>query len=832
MSRFFLGLVLSAAALSAVVSVSAPSASAAPLEEKKPQLVRWTAAEDADASIPHVLSVLSSQLKRPLTLEDFIVAEDRDLAFNHYKRLVQVVDGIPVRGRSLRIWTELGSDRTVQVEALLEPALQITALRQGLLGDSGIFGEGATSPQELRLAFTSERTTALVRKTLAAAAKKRGTPGSDDTFIRSLTWNDEFQDGELFRFIRVKGKRGTHHFAFNLRTRRITSREYREFPQQDGLSKDGPLAEITLPVDVFPIYEETDDLRPQGRVRATLKHILPRVPDIAAVANGDIYASLRSQRYLEDKLDPTLGATEAGRAQGYWSPAYIKAQAERIRDSLPLTDNTFAKGLMLQGRYATINIHPDAFEKFGLPGPVGFQKQVSAAYFPNWIDSLVDGKTVSEYVPMGSIAGKPLRSAYESLQRPATRTPEHDATVYMSDGFDELQVYYAIDTLFEELHSRGFRDPELATRPFNAFLYNPDIAYRDNAFYTDDTINFTTYSGKTQNMARDNSTIWHELGHGIMDRLMGDAIELADTGGLSEGMADFVAQIIVQAVTGGAQFEGLESFRILNNTGFYLTNEVHDDGEAYGGTMNDFMSAAIARDGRIGLDKVTDVVLEAMRLTRDYPGLTAPDWFNHILFADSLGRPGLRQPGELKELLLKALAGRNFRLDGGAPAALALVNVGTAGAPGQEVVAGTPGSRQQPITVNLKKEELQSFQLTAQLTNSDSFAFRFPVRVEVEFHKGALQGAIHWVGEEKGPQTYTLNTPEELANIPLTITGTCDSVNRADGSCVDYAYVQVWNNGDTGRPTAGTQARPIAKKRFYLRVVNPVAPGTPAAPRT
>jgi hypothetical protein len=75
-------------------------------------------------------------------------------------------------------------------------------------------------------------------------------------------------------------------------------------------------------------------------------------------------------------------------------------------------------------------------------------------------------------------------------------------------------------------------------------------------------------------MARDNTTIWHELGHGVMDRMMGDHIELADTGGLSEGMADFVAQLVVNDVTGGTDFPGKYAMRIFNNTGYYLTNEV------------------------------------------------------------------------------------------------------------------------------------------------------------------------------------------------------------------------------------------------------------------
>src|SRR5205807_5683259 len=143
--------------------------------------------------------------------------------------------------------------------------------------------------------------------------------------------------------------------------------------------------------------------------------------------------------------------------------------------------------------------------------------------------------------------------------------------------------------LFASLQPRGFKDPELSTRPFHAYLYDPDVAMRDNAYYTADTINFTTYSPKELNYARDNTTIWHELGHGIMDRLMGDFIQLADTGGLSEGMADFVAAMVISDVTDNVPFPGYRDFRIVNKTAFFVANEVHDDGEAYGGAMKDFL---------------------------------------------------------------------------------------------------------------------------------------------------------------------------------------------------------------------------------------------------
>jgi hypothetical protein len=358
--------------------------------------------------------------------------------------------------------------------------------------------------------------------------------------------------------------------------------------------------------------------------------------------------------------------------------------------------------------------------------------------------------------------------------------------------------------MFESLRASGFTDPELSTRPFHAFLYNPDISYRDNAFYTDDTINFTTYSAKSPNMARDNTTIWHELGHGVMDRMMGDHIELADTGGLSEGMADFVAQLVVNDVTGGTDFPGKYAMRIFNNTGYYLTNEVHDDGEAYGGSMNDILQSAMAKYGREGLKKITDLTMETMRLTRNHPGLTAVDWFQHMLFADELGRKGVRGPGELKEMIIKALNGRNFNMDGSASALLTVKNGSS------EVTSSGPGSRINPIKVSLNEQKSAEFNLDISVKNSATYKFKFPVTVKVNYSGGALEGGVHWLNEEAGNLTYVLNSDSDVAKFTVGTDGKCDEVNRPDGSCVDYVYVQIWNQGENNKPQA--------KKRFYLRV--------------
>jgi hypothetical protein len=291
-----------------------------------------------------------------------------------------------------------------------------------------------------------------------------------------------------------------------------------------------------------------------------------------------------------------------------------------------------------------------------------------------------------------------------------------------------------------------------------------------------------------------------------MDRLMGDNIMLADTGGLSEGMADFVAAMVIRGVTKGKAFPGSDEFRIINKTGFFLTNEVHDDGEAYGGAMKDFMDAVIARDGQKGLRKVTDVILEAMRLTRDHPALTAKDWFDHIIFADSLGRPGVRKPGELQSLLVSAIDGRNFKLDGSPTAYFKLMNETNK----TEVVAKAPGSRDHEIPLALAATATAHFDLSASLKSSDQYQFQYPVTVQVSFNGGPLQGAVHWVGEEQGPKTYVLNSESEVASIPVDVSGKCDSINREDGTCSDFVYVQILDPKDPKHPHA--------KKRFYVRV--------------
>lgn len=741
--------------------------------------LRWTSKDAVGPDLSPILEQINQELGTGLGVWDYVLLEDRDLATSHFQMWTQVSQDLPIQGAAVRIWTDRETGASLQIEARVETQPMPSA-------------RFLARPQ---LRIRSQET---AQKAILKSLQTKKFEGDTDAAIRSLKTQDEWRDQEPIRVARIRARRGEHTIVASLRTGRIVSHTYRPFSKADGLRIVN--GEYTLPAQVFPIYEETyEEQKLQPRVSAELRYLKSEAPRVTE----DPYASLRSTNYYFSKFDPLLAQFDLGRQQGYWSSAELKALGDSLREYLPVASNTFSSGVVLEGRYATVSLHPDVASLSGL----NFKPEMSASLHFRFKDALNNGMPDYELVPGASLLGRPILSISDVWNRPAVKDPQNNPARYINDGFDEIQVYYAITRLFDSLHAMGFTDPELSTRAFHAFLYDPDIAMRDNAYYADDTINFTTYTPGTPNMARDNPTIWHELGHGVMDRLMGQWITLSDTGGLSEGLADFIAALVLDDVTSSAPFEGEQDFRILNRIGFNLTNEVHDDGEAYGGVMYDVMKAAIAREGKVGLYKVADLTLEAMRLTRNHPGLTANDWFNHMLFADELGRSGVRIPGELSPLILQALASRNFSLTGEAVAEFSLrVN-------GAEVTATAPGSRDAPITVRIAPWETYATDLAVSFRGTAVYPFNGPMTVRAYFESGPLQGAIDWRGATQEPLEFAITQEGQDVRIPLQVSGNCDEVNRPDGSCVDYVYLQLMD------PSRSTD-KPIAKKRFYLRIRN------------
>lgn len=729
--------------------------------------VRWTGQEDTNSQFDHILSLVNQKTGLNLKTEDFSLIEERPLATSRFTMYGQKSGDFPIRGQVIRVWSRLDNQQTIQVEAHVDEPVP----------------EGTIRLWSNRAALDSKTTLRLVKNAISKS--------SDDTEIQDVRWKDEWLNRQLVRTVRVKARRGYHRISIAISNGRIVEAIYQPFPFSDAYTN--------VPALIYPLWEEYENVPAnlEGRLASELKFIKKEVRQ----AGENPYEALQNEmKYLESMFDPIKGLTEEGRKEGFWAMTYVKNQASQIYEKLPLVSNSFKKGAILEGKYTTVNFHPSVLKLSG----INFALKRSSQFRPNWV--VIDQETeMMEMIPESGILGRPLKSAQDAYSRVARRLPDHSVVDYINDGFDEVQVYWAVTQLFESLRPMGFTDPELSTRPFHAYLYDTDISMRDNAYYTDDTINFTTYSSHTHNMARDNTTIWHELGHGLMDRLMGDYLTLADTGGLSEGIADFVADLVIRDVTKGQDFVGSEQLRILNRTGFNLTNESHDDGEAYGGTLHDILAKVMQQDGLLGLKKVTDLTLEAMRLTRNHPELTANEWFSHMLFADELGNLPLRRPGEMRAIIEEALAGRNFSLEGLAPAEFKLMN-------GEHEIDSTGfGSRAQPIPVKLTAQESKDFRLRVQLKSSETYSFKYPVVIKVQLRQGPIQGAIRWKNESDEPHEYVLRDEKDTALIPLSVGGTCDEVNRPDGSCVDYAYVQIWNNGE--------KEEAQAKKRFYLRVI-------------
>lgn len=748
---------------------------------------RWTLFDsDTNPQFDHILARLNKTFGTQLAPGDFLLLEETGLAQKHFKYYIQIAGEIPIRKTSIRIWTHAQTGNLIQLEAALEtelpkPPQVLRSGRSALLSN-----------------FTIESSNSLAMR----AAEKR-VRSDEDSLIRSISASTLWDKGLLVRVIKITSRRGMHDLVVSLSTLKVLEHRYREFPNGETHTPQKDENEFSVQAQVFPIYEETYE---KNLLQKTVPAELKYVKKSTARVVSDPYLSLRDNKYFEDKYDSLLGMTEFGRKQGYWSDVFVKKLGAKILKDLPKSENSFQSGgAILEGRYATISLHPDVKIKFS---GIEFELGVSPQLRFDWRQTQVGDTPMWEMLPISGLIGKVLHSPLDAFNRPAIKDPDNNPVKYINEGFDEIQVYYAVTAFMESLQAMGFTDPELSTRPFNAFLFDPEISMADNAYYTSDTINFTTYTKGTPNMARDNPTIWHELGHGIMDRLMGDFISLADTGGLSEGMADFLAALVLADLTQNQPFDGWLDFRIINKIGFNLTNEVHDDGEAYGGAMKDLLDASIQKHGQLGVFKVTDLTLEAMRLSRNHPGLTANHWFDQMLFADQMGQPGVRDPGEMKELIFQALNGRNFNFDFDKPVADFSLKFGE-----QEVSAGAPGSRERPIAISIGETEKSQHSLDISLRSSETFPFRYPVQVGVQLRKGPLQGAIHWEGEENEPLYYTINTEEDALKLDLTIHGKCDLVNRDDGSCVDFAYIKIWNQG-----TDPKAANPIAKKRFYLRL--------------
>ena len=726
------------------------------------------------ADIEVMIQKASTDTNVAFSLNDFHKIEDREMATSRFQMYVQHNNLIPVARTAIRIWSDKKTNELIRAEMHLSENSKRFEKLLTQKYHKARFSPGAFKSKKLSKAISD------------LVAKEVGSHASDNRVL-SMKFKDQWSNGELVREVEVRGRRGIHTITISLLKNVILEKSYSEFPQVERFH--------SMKANVFPMYEEVELTGEKLPYEVKeLKFISTQLPDGGELPLGEY----THKTFSENLYNPILAETEVGQQNDIWSEASIRRGLEKTQAQLPLRTNTLGNGLLLQGKYATINLHPAAkgFKD------INFPLKASVNHILSWGQ---DESGSWEAKAVSGLYGKTINSEEELLARVPERLPDHDATAYINSGFDEVQVYYGVTVLMDALSEMGFEDPELSTKPFHAFLFDPDISMKDNAYYYDNTINFTTYNPGSPNLARDNPTIWHELGHGVMDRLMGAHLLFGDGksyGGLSEGMADFLAKIVVEHQTSGADFPGKNDFRIINNTGFYLTNEYHDEGEAYGGAMNDMLDSVLAKEGREGLYDFTDLTLEAMRLSRNHPALSPRLWFENMLYADELGSE-VRDPGQYKQVILESLKSRNFAFAAEFKPAVMKVT-----SENGELTSSSPASRDRPL-MSCGLDGYVSHDLKVELKAGDASFIKFPATVKVEYKKGALQGAIKWVGEEVNPTVYTVNSESELLTVPLKASMECETVNQPDGSCKDYAYLQIFNAGEK---------KPIAKKRFYLQL--------------
>jgi len=725
----------------------------------------------AGTSSAQVISLVNARVGANFKAADFTLVERTTLATSNFEMLVQMRAGKPIAGTRLRIWkNKLGqiivAEAHVDKPSLLNGFGLIAKSSERFLQKNYLENEANLAKQEQ-----------LVRQVIA---------GHHDASVTSFEHEDLWQDTNFVRVFTGTGQRGTHSVSYLHSAAKVIATSYREHHQ----------AELP-PVEAmgYKVYEQNwyNPLETMEPEVLELKYLNDKV----VAQTTDPFAVLSNLPLLRSKYDEERGSTMEGVQQGFWSYALLSAMADEAGKKIVPADNGFSgpEGLVLDGRYVSINVHPGARK-------IVPENTLVWRYGADIQQDMVpvargDLAVLFKTGLRGRTYGSPA-----DLMNPPMRDANHSVEAYLKDGADQVQVYWAVTEMMEKLQVLGFTDPEISKRKFQAYLYNPDPFYKNNAFYVNDTINFTTYTASASNFARDNTTIWHEIGHGIIDRLLGE-INLIKGEGFHEGIADFLAEVVLQATSYQREFPGRSGQRIYNVSAFNFANEAHDDGEAFGGLMKDILDRAITKWGKDGLTKTTDLVFEAMRFTRGHPALDEQEWVEKLLFADS--RANLRrEAGEFRQMIEESLAPRNFSADGKDLASMQ-VKIDD-----QILRRGGVGGRNSPMY--RPKGSESRFMMKVRLLDGKNYKFAYPLKIKVAAGNGA-EGPIDWIEEELGSRTITLSGPNEEALLEMGTTGKCD-VQNLGNTCRESMFIEAYSPGDK---------KPRARQRIYIQLGAPVA---------
>lgn len=721
-------------------------------EIRKVRITEFENPQDVSEMFQKVNSVLLTSFGSA----DFAIAENRQLKGMQFFHLSQMRGGKPIEGAALRLWID-PTGSIIAVEGFLDRPTN----------KNGFGSIRSSMKKYLKEAYLKDPTQLKSQEDLVRASMR----AHGDPVEMDFNYDDRWKGEDFQRVFVARGKTGFHEVRFSHRKQEIVEHNYKKFLTAVPKELD------PIPAVAFKVYEENYanmEAEPMTVEPVELKYLNVTTTtwevDPFLSVTAPEYSLLENKEMLVSYGMPAELST--------WSFEDLQKQLLGLQATVAPVTNGFdgPNGLALDGRYVQITVHPDVREKLKdldykwlFSGELNSKRILTSRNQPGIKFQTNYRSTV-------------FKTAEELLISPE-RDLEHSIEKYITQGADQIQVYWAVTEMMDQLHKFGFSDPEISTRKFTAILYNPEPSFRNNAYYVADTLNFTTYSGNTANFARDNTTIWHEQGHGIVDRIMGPALLLAKSGGFNEGVADFFAEIILQATSFQKDFPGKEQQRIYKSTPFGMSNQSHDDGEAFGGAMKSVLDQAIEAFGEEGVGKTADLLLESMRFTRNHPKLDEQEWFEKLKFSDTRGS-SVRESGEFSNILDNAFKGRNFTADGKELAEFKVEIDGRVLGPNIDAANET-----RKYTIGTPKE----FDLKVTLVDGADFQFRFPMRVVIESPMGALFG-LDWVGEELGPKAAVINTSGETAVIPMGLTGNCDIVFSGT-ACSDLLTIKVYEAG-------------------------------------
>lgn len=699
-----------------------------------------------------IWNIVGRELGATLGAGQFAIAEQINLRGMMFLHLAQVRGGAPVEGAALRLWISNAGDMLVaegfiDVETNTQKSRSNRARALRYLSPTYLNDDNELHAQELKV---------------RAALREHSDPAKFD-FAHEDRWKgDDFQ-----RVFTAQGRRGVHMVRFSHVAQEVVEHVYQEFAKAQELD---PVAAVA-----FKIWEENQDNIGElmEAEPVTLKYLNAQ----AFVSATDPLAPVTGRSYSLFENAETLARFGAPADFATWSFAALQQQLDQLVAGSSAIDNGFTapEGLVMDGRFVSVSVHPEARAQF--MANVEFPWRYNKTYTVKQSSS-TDG--IPHLQLQTNLRGKTFRSA-EELQVAPVRHASHSVVEAVQSGTDQVQVYWAVTEMMEQLQRLGFTDPELSTRPFQAILYDPDQGLRDNAFYINNTINFTTYSPQKPNFARDNTTIWHELGHGIVDRLMGPALVAAKSAGFNEGIPDFIAELILQATSFQRDFPGRAGQRIYNNKPFNLFNETHKAGEAFGAVMKGILDQAIGEWGEEGVAKTADLLLEAMRFSRNHPALDEQEWIEKLRYVDGRGSP-VRGAGEFASFIDASLRGRNFTSDG---QNLAKFDVEIEGRQLADNVMSAGAAY--PQTLGAPKDVM----FKVRLADGSDFRFTYPLRVVIESGFGALLG-IDWVGEEtQARRELIIAESNAEASTTLRHLGQCDLLHGTNG-CADVLSIKVF----------------------------------------